>query len=170
MEFDYLKLLKALHLMAALLWVGALYALYLSLMVHVRAGFNRTMAAYETRLYRGVANPMMMTAILLGAGMLVIAPHFLKQPWIHTKLLLVVFVLGLHLYGKSRMRRFYKSGSMDASQYILLMSGLVALTMMIIFLAVFRDPIPWVIVAGIPLALFVAGVAIAKIFVPKSKT
>ena len=106
MDYETLKWIRVIHLCGMLAWVGGLIGLSFILRAHAKAD----KAAHDTlvSLEKGIAMVMDIgatVAIALGLTMLfTITPTLLKGNggWMHTKLLLVVILIGLH--GVQRMR------------------------------------------------------------------
>ncbi len=106
MDYETLKWIRVIHLCGMLAWVGGLIGLSFVLRAHA----NADKAAHDTMvsLEKGIAMVMDIgatIAIALGLTMLfTITPTLLKGNggWMHTKLLLVVILIGLH--GVQRMR------------------------------------------------------------------
>ena len=96
------------------LWIKAAHlifvvALMASLLVYPRYKIHQlssvpgetlfeTMKAAANRLRTTIMNPSLILVWLLGLTMLWMNPALLKMPWMHTKLLLVLILSGLHGY------------------------------------------------------------------------
>ncbi len=157
---DYLALIKSLHIITAILWVGSLYALLQSMVNHHKTGQTKELGLYEMRLYRTVVNPMMMAVFILGIGMLALHTQYLKQPWMHVKLTVLLLLLGMHLLTKRKMLAIHKGDSVSSKSILWLIIGVLALLSAIVVLAVHKDPIPWIFVGGLPLLIVGLGAAI----------
>ena len=60
----------------------------------------------ERKLYRGIANPSMMTSIAFGIGIIVLNPAYLSMGWMHAKLALVVLLVVYHILCKKHLAAF----------------------------------------------------------------
>ncbi|MCG7599637.1 protoporphyrinogen oxidase HemJ [Halomonas sp. McH1-25] len=102
---------KAFHLVAMVTWFAALFYLPRLFVYHAMArDKNDTQAmdyftVMERKLFRGIMTPSMVAVIALGAWLLFMAPGFLSQGWLHTKLLLVLLLVGYHHMCLAYMKR-----------------------------------------------------------------
>ncbi|SFH58070.1 protoporphyrinogen oxidase HemJ [Modicisalibacter xianhensis] len=102
---------KAFHLMAMVTWFAALFYLPRLFVYHALArdkGDTQAMDYFtvmERKLFRGIMTPSMIAVIALGAWLLFMAPGFLSQGWLHTKLLLVLLLVGYHHMCLAYMKR-----------------------------------------------------------------
>ncbi len=154
---DYLLLIKSLHIITAILWIGSLYVLLQSMVAHNKMGQTRAVGMFEMQLYRTVVNPMMMATFILGIGMLVLNTKYLKNPWMHVKLTVLILMLVVHLLTKKKMLAIHKGGPVTATSVLWLILGVLALLSMIVLLAVHKDPIPWILVGGLPALILIIG-------------
>jgi putative membrane protein len=102
--------LKAFHLVAMVAGFAALFYMFRPFVYHAEnrdepetAAVLKTMAE---RLYRIIGTPAMVATWVFGLAMLVNMPSFLRAPWLHAKLLLVVGLTGYHFYLGYVKRRF----------------------------------------------------------------
>lgn len=102
---------KAFHLIAMVTWFAALFYLPRLFVYHAMArdkGDTQAMEYFgvmERKLFRGIMTPSMVAVIALGAWLLFMAPGFLSQGWLHTKLLLVLLLVGYHHMCLAYMKR-----------------------------------------------------------------
>ncbi len=159
---DYLLLIKSLHIICAILWVGSLYALLQSMLSHNKLGHTKAFGMFEIRLYRSVVNPMMMATFLLGIGMLALQTKYLNNPWLHVKLTVLLILLVVHLLTKKKMIAIHKGQDVRSSSILWLIIGVLALIVMIVLLAVHKDPVPWILAGGLPLLLVIIGAIVIQ--------
>jgi len=160
---DYLLLIKSLHLITAILWIGSLYVLLQSMVYHAKIGPSKVLGIFEMRLYRMIVNPMMMATFILGIGMIFLHTKYLKQPWMHVKLTILVLMLILHILTKKKMIGIHTETGVSAKSVLWLIVGVLVLLSMIVLLGVHKAPIPWVLVGGIPaLILAVGGIILQR--------
>ena len=102
--------LKALHLVAAFAWFAGLFYMFRLFVYHAEnrarpevAAVLKTMAS---RLYRIIATPAMLASFAFGLGMLTWSPAYLAAGWLRVKLVLLLGLLGYHLYVGRVLRRF----------------------------------------------------------------
>ena len=92
--------IKAFHIMAVITWFAALFYLPRLFVYHAMAddkvGIER-FKVMERKLYRGIMNPSMIVALVLGLWLLGMNwDYYRSQGWMHAKLLLVVLLIGYH--------------------------------------------------------------------------
>ncbi|MDN3517015.1 protoporphyrinogen oxidase HemJ [Aquisalimonas lutea] len=101
--------LKAFHLVAVVTWFAAIFYLPRLFVYHAMAddtpGRER-FKVMERKLYRGIMTPSAVAAIGLGIALLVLNPAWLQQGWMHAKLVLVLVLVGYHLWCGRLVRQF----------------------------------------------------------------
>jgi len=102
-------LLKAWHVIFMVTWFAGLFYLPRLFVYHAAtsdtAGIER-FKVMERRLFALTTLGGGLTA-LLGFGMIALEPaHFLRQGWLHVKLLLVLLLIGYHAYTYVLLHRF----------------------------------------------------------------
>jgi len=97
---SYYPWLKAAHLVAVMVWMVGLLYLPRIFVHHARvqpgSEADDQFKMMERGLLRVALNPAMIAAFLTGILLIVAQMHLLKGGWLHTKLLLVVLMAGLH--------------------------------------------------------------------------
>ncbi|MAA66367.1 MAG: TIGR00701 family protein [Alteromonadaceae bacterium] len=93
---------KAFHIIAMVCWFAGLFYLPRLFVYHAacedQAGRER-FKVMERKLYRGITTPSMVITIALGIWLVSFAPAvYASQGWFHAKLLLVVILVGYHVY------------------------------------------------------------------------
>ncbi|MHB0775021.1 protoporphyrinogen oxidase HemJ [Halomonas sp. WWR20] len=103
--------IEAFHLITVVTWFAALFYLPRLFVYHAMArdkGDTQAIDYFitmERKLYRGIMLPSMIAVLILGGTLLFMAPGFLSSGWLHTKLLLVVLVVGYHHVCLSYMKK-----------------------------------------------------------------
>ena len=103
---------KALHLIAVMFWMGGMYYLPRLFVYHAEAAPGspeaQTFKVMERRLLRGIINPAMVAAWILGVSLL-LTPGLIdwSNGWIHVKLGLVILLSAYHGF-LSRWRRAFE--------------------------------------------------------------
>ncbi|MBI1949364.1 MAG: CopD family protein [Deltaproteobacteria bacterium] len=100
--------IKALHVIAVISWMAGLLYIYRLFVYHameseavVRARFE----VMERRLLNAITTPAGIVALVTGVAMIALSTGFLRQPWMHAKLTLVVGLLGSHVYAVLARKR-----------------------------------------------------------------
>jgi protoporphyrinogen IX oxidase len=91
--------LKAFHIIAVIAWMAGLLYLPRLFVYHCEADVgsiqSETFKVMERRLLKAIINPAMVATWVLGLW-LAWSGGFLKAPWLHAKLLLVILMSGVH--------------------------------------------------------------------------
>lgn len=111
--------LVALHLIALILWmVGMLYLPRIFVyhaQVQPGSEADGKFKEMERGLVKAVLNPAMIATFLTGILLIVAMPVYMQQGWLHTKLLLVVLMAGLHGM-MSKFRKDFDKGQNTKSE------------------------------------------------------
>lgn len=91
--------LKAFHVAAMVTWFAGLFYLPRLFVYHADAGDWISVERFrimERRLFM-IMSVGAIATLLLGSAMIVAAPAYLKMPWLHVKLALVLLLIVYHL-------------------------------------------------------------------------
>ncbi len=99
--------IKAFHVIAVIFWMAGMAYLPRLFVYHADAAaggeLSETFKVMERRLLRGIINPSMIAALILGILLIVANPALMAQGWLHAKLTLVVLMFALHgMFSKYR--------------------------------------------------------------------
>ena len=111
---------KAFHLMAVIAWFAALFYLPRLFVYHAMSEDETSRERFkvmERKLYRGIMTPAMIATLVLGLWLLYLNPAWLKMGWMHTKLLLVVLLIGYHHVCLVHMKRFARDENRKSHVY-----------------------------------------------------
>jgi len=156
---------KALHMVGMVAWFAGVFYLVRLFVYHAEA-FSRSSpdkeiltkqyAIMERRLYRIITNPAMILTFIGGIMLLFLNPEYLKQPWMHVKLTLVILLAGYTGACGSMMKKLAKGVvPMTAFRFRLFNEVPSLLLVAIILLAVFRDRLSLIALLGITVGLMV---------------
>ncbi|GLR79234.1 protoporphyrinogen oxidase HemJ [Azospirillum oryzae] len=105
MLYDWIK---ALHVISIIAWMAGLLYLPRLFVYHCQAPAgsetSETFKVMERRLLRAIMNPAMIAAYVFGIAMIVLTPEWMKQGWLHAKLLFVLLLTVSHMM-MARWRR-----------------------------------------------------------------
>ncbi|QCG87047.1 protoporphyrinogen oxidase HemJ [Azospirillum sp. TSH100] len=100
--------IKALHVISIIAWMAGLLYLPRLFVYHcqVVAGSeaSETFKVMERRLLRAIMNPAMIASYVFGITMILLTPEWMKQGWLHAKLLFVLLLTASHMM-MARWRR-----------------------------------------------------------------
>jgi putative membrane protein len=100
---------KALHIVSMVCWFAGLFYLPRLFVYHSMsedAVSRERFVVMERKLYRAIMGPAMIATLIFGIWMLILAPGFLKQGWLHAKLTLVFLLIGYHHVCGAQVKRF----------------------------------------------------------------
>ena len=135
--------LLMLHLPAMVLWVGSLLVVTVVLTTHCReAGMEarKALARLENKIFKGMVHPGAALMVITGILLVLTDPGFyMREPWLHAKLLLVVFMVGLDLRIYFRAKAF-QSGRVEMlrGECIGLRAGVAAVFLGILILVLLK--------------------------------
>ncbi|WP_223653068.1 protoporphyrinogen oxidase HemJ [Halopseudomonas nanhaiensis] len=101
--------IKALHIVAIVTWFAGLFYLPRLFVYHAAAEDSTSRERFkvmERKLYRGIMLPSMIATLVFGIWLLALSPEWMKQGWMHTKLALVVLLIGYHHMCGAFLKRF----------------------------------------------------------------
>lgn len=125
------SLLRSLHVLANLFWIGSIVAV--GLVLAAKAGSAKERGEIARSLYRRVAQPAFGLSFLFGLGRLALSPtyYFKLTHFMHLKLTLAFGVIALHHVLGARARRAAagEAGATDgASRLVAILALLVVAT------------------------------------------
>lgn len=146
MSFLYFK---ALHIIFVVSWFAGLFYIVRLFIYHVEAFdkvetekdvLTKQFQIMEKRLMNIITTPAMALTIIFGGLMLYMNPAYLKLPWMHLKIGLVVLLIGYHHICISYMKKLRK-GLIPLSSTKLRMFNEIATLLLfaIVFLVVLRN-------------------------------
>jgi putative membrane protein len=101
--------IKAFHIIAVVTWFAGLFYLPRLFVYHAQSDDEVSKERFkvmERKLYRGIMLPSMIVALGLGIWLLLLAPAWLTQGWMHVKLALVIALVGYHFACAVMLKRF----------------------------------------------------------------
>lgn len=104
--------IKAFHVVAIIAWIAGMMYLPRLFVYHHRAEkggeAERFFVDMERRLLKGIINPAMIAAWILGGLMVYANPLLLQQPWFLVKLGSAIAISGMHGFYSSAQKAFAK--------------------------------------------------------------
>ena len=106
--------IKALHIIAVIAWMAGMLYLPRLFVYHAEAAplsdLDATLQVMERRLLRGIVNPAMIVALVLGILLFLNrGPGIWQEGWWHVKLAMLVVMFAIHGF-LSRWRRGFAEG------------------------------------------------------------
>ncbi|PYZ99479.1 protoporphyrinogen oxidase HemJ [Gammaproteobacteria bacterium 2W06] len=135
--------IKSFHIIAVVTWFAALFYLPRLFVYHAMTedepGRER-FRIMERKLYRGIMNPSAVVAVGLGVALIVVQPFWLEQGWLHVKILLVVGLIGYHLYCGRLLRAFAEDRNTRSHRWYRVFNELPVLVLIAVVLLVELKP------------------------------
>lgn len=145
--------IKALHIIFIVTWFAGLFYI-VRLFIYQTETLDRSdeerkilypqLSLMARRLWLGITWPSAIITLILGPTLLILQVAWLKMPFMHVKLTLVILLFGYHLYCHRifvRLQRGERSGS---SGGLRLFNELATLFLVsIVFIIVFKNTVDW---------------------------
>lgn len=129
---------KAIHIIAVVSWFAGLLYLPRLFVYHAECGDEAGKARFstmETRLYRRIMGPAMMVSVLVGLSLL----YWIHTgAWIAVKLLLVMVLIGFHVWCGRQIKSLAAGGGHSAKTYRICNEIPTALLVLIVLLVVLK--------------------------------
>jgi putative membrane protein len=136
--------LKAFHVIFMVTWFAGLFYLPRLFIYHVEASDQISLDRFvimERRLFGIMTIGAVLTAIF-GIAQIVWVPAFLKLPWMHIKLTLVVALAGYHVWCWRLMLAFRSGNNRHSSKWYRWFNEAPALVLIaVVLLAVLKQPV-----------------------------
>lgn len=134
---------KAIHVIAVIAWMAGMLYLPRLMVYHAEAQTgsiqSETFKIMERRLLKGIINPAMSLAWMLGLY-LAWAGFGLKGGWLHGKIALVLVLSGLHGYLVGRVRAFAEDRNDKSARFYRILNEVPAVLMAAIVILVIVKP------------------------------
>jgi putative membrane protein len=135
--------IKALHIIAVISWMAGMLYLPRLFVYHCDAEIgskqSETFKVMERRLLKAIINPAMILTWLFGLY-LAWAGHWFSAPWLHTKLLLVLVLSGVHGFFARCVREFATDQNRRSQKFYRIINEMPTLLMIGIVLLVVVKP------------------------------
>lgn len=133
----------AVHIVGFVFWMGGLLAGTIVMASHTREQSpegRRALSTLEKRLLDGFALPGALLTILAGLAMVWIQPEYLREPWLHFKLFLVLIMLVVHVVVARRDAAF-RAGKIELQRReCMILHGAISLLFLGIVILVLVKP------------------------------
>lgn len=141
---QYYLWFKAFHVIAVIAWMAGMLYLPRLFVYHVEAkkGFDlsETLKIMERRLLKFIMSPAMGATWVFGLLMLYGNPTLLEQPWMHTKLLMVVLMSGVHGMFSKWQKNFEADQNTKSKRFYKLWNEVPTVLMIIIVIMAVAEP------------------------------
>ena len=140
---------KAFHIMAVITWFSGIFYLPRLFVYHAMANDEGDKAGserfkiMERKLYRGIMNPSMIVALVLGLWMLIERwnSYFAHAPWMHIKLALVILLIGYHHVCGAYIKKFARDENTRSHKFYRIFNELpVFILIPVVLLVTLKQP------------------------------
>ncbi len=137
--------LRALHIISVMAWMAGMLYLPRLFVYHAEAEIgsdkSETFKIMERRLLKIIINPAMITAWVFGLLMLYSNWAVYKgAPWMHTKLLLVLLMSGVHGVLAKNVKVFARDENKKTSRYFRILNEVPTILMIAIIILAVIEP------------------------------
>lgn len=166
---EYYNYIKALHLIFVITWFAGLFYIPRLFIYHIEATHKPSpdkeilsdqLKLMTKRLWYIITWPSAILATLFATWLLILAPVWLQQPWMHVKLVFVVLLILYHLKSHQIFKQLQRDEVKYTSKFMRIYNeGATLILFAIIFLVVLKSTINWIfgvvgiVVLGIVLML-----------------
>jgi putative membrane protein len=135
-------LLISLHVMANLIWIGAITSVGWLLAAGGKEGdpaLAKAMAGLAMRIYRRIATPAFAASFAFGVAALAAnAAYYMHAHWFHGKLTFALVVIALHHVIGAKARRAASGGVQAGGSSAILTAGLLASVFAVVLFVIFK--------------------------------
>ena len=135
---------KALHIISLISWMAAMLYLPRIFVYHAESTIGsesyKIFKTMERRLLKIIMTPAMIFTFLFGVLLIMHdSSYYLKSGWLHFKLLLVIFMAGLHGYFAKTVRSFANNNNQHSAKfYRIINEAPTILMVLIVILAIIK--------------------------------
>ncbi|MFX0555903.1 CopD family protein [Maribacter sp. CXY002] len=172
---EYYNYIKALHLIFVITWFAGLFYIPRLFVYHIEAQLkpspekeilSKQLKLMTKRLWYIITLPSAILATLFAVWLLILAPYWLQQPWMHIKLGFVVLLIIYHIKNHLIFKKFQNDEINYTSYYMRLWNeGATLILFAVVFLVILKGTFNWIFgVVGIVVLgiLLMLGIKIYK--------
>ncbi len=142
---NYYDIIRALHIISVISWMAGMLYLPRLFVYHVGASagseLSETLKVMERRLFKIIMNPASIATWVFGGLMLYARwDLFMISPWMHTKLLFVVLMTGVHHMYLKYLRAFAEDRNKKSEKFYRILNEVPTIMMIIIVVLAVVEP------------------------------
>jgi len=151
---EYYNYIKSLHLIFVITWFAGLFYVPRLFIYHIEAQqkpspdkeiLSTQLKLMTKRLWYIITWPSAILAIIFAIWLLLIAPFWLTQPWMHIKLGFVVLLIIYHLRNHVLFKQFQKDDIRHSSNYMRVWNeGATLILFSVVFLVILKGTFNWI--------------------------
>jgi putative membrane protein len=165
---------KALHIVGVVVWFAGLFYLVRLFIYHreaeeleepLRQAFHQQYGLMERRLANIITTPGMAVAVAMALGLLSVQPGWLKEGWMHSKLIIVALLLAYHAFCYRLMGQLHEGSCRWTPKQLRALNELPTLLLVVaVMLVVFKNQFPTGWATWFLIALVVAMAASIQLY------
>ncbi|MEB3306344.1 MAG: protoporphyrinogen oxidase HemJ [Cyanobacteriota bacterium] len=165
---------KALHIVGVVVWFAGLFYLVRLFIYHreaeeleepLRQAFHQQYGLMERRLANIITTPGMAVAVAMAIGLLSVQPGWLKESWMHSKLIIVALLLAYHAFCYRLMGQLHEGSCRWTPKQLRALNELPTLLLVVaVMLVVFKNQFPTGWATWFLIALVVAMAASIQLY------
>ena len=131
------------HIVGLVFWLGSLLVVTQILAIHTEETSpeaRATLGRLESKLLKGLAHPGAAIMVITGFILVSLDPNYLREHWLHGKLLLVVILAALDLRLTFRARAFQEGNIELSRRECMVLHGAISLVFLAILILVLIKP------------------------------
>lgn len=146
--------LKALHVIFVVCWFAGLFYIVRLFVYYVEANAKpqleqdilKTQYRIMTnRLWNIITWPAAILTLIFGISLFVVNPYLLQQPWMHVKLLFVVFLIAYHLKCHQFVKQINNNTLTKTSSFFRIWNeGATIILFSVVFLVFLKNAFNWI--------------------------
>ncbi len=136
--------LKALHVIAIISWMAGLLYIWRLYVYHAMETERVVMSRFEVmerRLLNAITTPAGVVSVATGVWMLVLVPAWLREPWMHVKLTMIVLMIANHGYAIYCRHRLLREPHFLNHKWYRVLNEVPTLLMIVIVIMVITRPL-----------------------------
>lgn len=151
---EYYNYIKSLHLIFVITWFAGLFYIPRLFVYQIEAAekgspereiLGKQLKIMAKRLWNIITWPSAILATIFAVWLLVLQPIWLKQPWMHVKLLFVLLLFGYHIITHVYYKQLQRDEIKKSSNFMRLWNeGATFILFAIVFLVILKNAINWV--------------------------
>ncbi|WP_047246742.1 CopD family protein [Maribacter thermophilus] len=151
---EYYNYIKALHLIFVITWFAGLFYIPRLFIYHIEANqkpspdkeiISEQLKLMTKRLWYIITWPSAILATFFAIWLLILAPQWLSQSWMHVKLLFVVLLIAYHLRNHSIFKKFQRDEIVYSSNYMRIWNEVATLILFaVVFLVILKSAFNWI--------------------------
>ena len=131
------------HIIGLVFWLGSLLVVTQILAIHAEETSpeaRATLGRLESKLLKGLTHPGAALMVITGIILVSHDPNYLRETWLHMKLLMVVILIALDLRLAFRARAFQEGSVEVTRRECMALHGAISLVFLIILILVLVKP------------------------------